>query len=291
MKMDANPFAGERAGDPAATCAQGPPTSSEQGDVRIRNAGAATWLARRPGHTVPSCPDDRINDTGRPLAWQEFAAHTAARAGSRQPLHTDDSWHKRQAARVVGATLSPALGPSARWQPRPEAFPVRRRRGIFKGWGRGARGDRLGGCLAFADENKAAGSFQIPPWEAGVMGALCFHPPRPKTPDFSQYVHSGAVCDHPVAGTADQKKGLRRELILSTRLQGARLTHFRCSRSNRTTDKLITNHAYLFIKQGLGEIQRGNTVFTAFNLQSVIKRNTAARLRNTPHVRPFPGAG
>lgn len=43
-------------------------------------------------------------------------------------------------------------------------------------------------------------------------------------------------------------------------------------------DKLITNHAYLFIKKGLGEIQRGNTVLTSFNLQSVIKRNTAARL-------------
>lgn len=43
-------------------------------------------------------------------------------------------------------------------------------------------------------------------------------------------------------------------------------------------EKLITNHAYLFIKQGLGEIQRGSTGFTSFNLQSVIKRNTAARL-------------
>lgn len=44
-------------------------------------------------------------------------------------------------------------------------------------------------------------------------------------------------------------------------------------------DKLITNHAYLFIKKGLGEIQRGNTVLTSFNLQSVIKRNTAVRLQ------------
>lgn len=68
-------------------------------------------------------------------------------------------------------------------------------------------------------------------------------------------------------------------LILSARLQGACLTRFRCSRSVGTTDQLITNHAYLFIKQGLGEIQRGNTVFTSFNLQSVIKRNTAARLQ------------
>lgn len=42
-------------------------------------------------------------------------------------------------------------------------------------------------------------------------------------------------------------------------------------------DKLITNHAYLFIKQGLGEIQRGNTAFPPFNLQSVIKQDTAAR--------------
>lgn len=75
------------------------------------------------------------------------------------------------------------------------------------------------------------------------------------------------------------KKGLQSELILSTRLQGACLTHFRCSRSIRTMDKLITNHAYLFIKRGLGEIQRGNTVLTSFNLQSVIKRNTAARLQ------------
>ncbi|KAF6125131.1 hypothetical protein HJG60_009676 [Phyllostomus discolor] len=76
-----------------------------------------------------------------------------------------------------------------------------------------------------------------------------------------------------------RKKGLPSELILSVRLQGACLTHFRCSRSARTMDKLITNHAYLFIKQGLGEIQRGNTVLTSFNLQSVIKRNTAARLQ------------
>ena len=76
-----------------------------------------------------------------------------------------------------------------------------------------------------------------------------------------------------------RKKGLPGVLILSTRLQGACLTRFRCSHSIGTTDQLITNHAYLFIKQGLGEIQRGNTVFTSFNLQSVIKRNTAARLQ------------
>lgn len=52
-------------------------------------------------------------------------------------------------------------------------------------------------------------------------------------------------------------------------------------------DKLITNHAYLFIKQGLGEIQRGNTVLTSFNLQSVIKRNTAARLQKRCLVSAF----
>lgn len=185
-----------------------------------------------------------------------------------------------------GGTPSPAVGPSVRWQPPPEAFPVHP--GIFKGWLRG-EGRSFGGSLAFADENKAAGSFQIPPWEAGVMGALCLHPPRPKPPNFSQYVHSGSICDHLVAGTTDPKKGLRRKLILSTRLQGARLTHFRCSRCNRTTDKLITNHAYLFIKQGLGDIQRGSTIFTSFNLLSVIKRNTAARLHNTASHPPFPG--
>lgn len=77
------------------------------------------------------------------------------------------------------------------------------------------------------------------------------------------------------------------ELILSTSLQGACLTHFRCSRSTRTMDKLITNHAYLFIKQGLGEIQRGNTVLTSFNLQSVIKRNTAARLQKYDLISAF----
>lgn len=52
-------------------------------------------------------------------------------------------------------------------------------------------------------------------------------------------------------------------------------------------DQLITNHAYLFIKQGLGEIQRGNTVFTSFNLQSVIKRNTAARLQKCCLISTF----
>ena len=52
-------------------------------------------------------------------------------------------------------------------------------------------------------------------------------------------------------------------------------------------DQLITNHAYLFIKQGLGEIQRGNTVFTSFNLQSVIKWNTAARLQKCCLISAF----
>lgn len=84
-----------------------------------------------------------------------------------------------------------------------------------------------------------------------------------------------------------KKKGLLSELILSMRLQGACLTHFRCSRSIHTMDKLITNHAYLFIKQGLGEIQRGNTVLTSFNLLSVIKRNTAARLQKCCQIVPF----
>lgn len=84
-----------------------------------------------------------------------------------------------------------------------------------------------------------------------------------------------------------RKKGLLSELILSTGLQGACLTHFRCSRSICTMDKLITNHAYLFIKQGLGEIQRGNTVLTSFNLQSVIKRNTAARLQKCYRISSF----
>lgn len=86
-----------------------------------------------------------------------------------------------------------------------------------------------------------------------------------------------------------RKKKFAARLILSTSLQGACLTHFRCSRSIRTMDKLITNHAYLFIKQGLGEIQRGNTVFTSFNLQSVIKWNTAARLQEMwPNICLFP---
>lgn len=55
--------------------------------------------------------------------------------------------------------------------------------------------------------------------------------------------------------------------------------------------KLITNHAYLFIKQGLGEIQSGNTALTSFNLQSVIKWNTAARLQKCCRVPPFPWLG
>ena len=84
-----------------------------------------------------------------------------------------------------------------------------------------------------------------------------------------------------------RKKGLPSELILSTRLRGACLTHFRCSRSLRTMDKLITNHAYLFIKQGLGEIQRGNAVFSSFHLQSVIKWSAAARLQERSLVSAF----
>lgn len=59
----------------------------------------------------------------------------------------------------------------------------------------------------------------------------------------------------------------------------------------RTVEKLITNHAYLFIKQGLGEIQRGSAVFASFNLQSVIKRNTAARLGLSAPFPPFLGIG
>lgn len=86
-------------------------------------------------------------------------------------------------------------------------------------------------------------------------------------------------CKMGLCGHMTRKEGLLSKLILSRRLQGACLTHFRCSRSSHTMDKLITNHAYLFIKQGLGEIHRGNTVLTSFNLQSVIKGNTAARLQ------------
>lgn len=53
-------------------------------------------------------------------------------------------------------------------------------------------------------------------------------------------------------------------------------------------DKLITNHAYLFIKKGLGEIQGGSTVLTSFNLQPVIKQDAAARLQNRCPKPAFP---
>lgn len=59
-------------------------------------------------------------------------------------------------------------------------------------------------------------------------------------------------------------------------IAGGMLNSLQVLRKPSTMGKLITNHAYLFIKQGLGEIQRGSAVFTSFNLQPVIKQNTAA---------------
>lgn len=38
------------------------------------------------------------------------------------------------------------------------------------------------------------------------MRILCLHLSRPKNPNFSQYVHCGAICDHSVAGTVDQEE-------------------------------------------------------------------------------------
>lgn len=104
-----------------------------------------------------------------------------------------------------------------------------------------------------------------------------FQPPKP---NFSQYVHCRGTADY----SGHTHRGPGRESLPATpaktvgEIAGGMLNSLQVLRKPRTMGKLITNHAYLFIKQGLGEIQRGSAVFTSFNLQPVIKPNTAAGL-------------
>jgi hypothetical protein len=90
------------------------------------------------------------------------------------------------------------------------------------------------------------------------------------------------MCDHSVAGTVDKDGRFAERINIVGRIAGGMLNPLQVLHNHPTIEELIANHAYLFIKQGLGEIQRGITVSTSFNLLlSVIKRNTAARLQ--PH--------
>lgn len=64
----------------------------------------------------------------------------------------------------------------------------------------------------------------------------------------------------------DQEERFAERINIVDEIAGGTFNSLQVLQKIRTMDKLITNHAYLFIKKGLGEIQRGNTVLTSFNL-------------------------
>lgn len=80
-------------------------------------------------------------------------------------------------------------------------------------------GDCLVAYLASADENCAC-SIQIPHWEAGLMRTLCLHLSRPKSPNFSQYVHCRAICDHSVTCTVDQEGSFAERFNIVDKIAG-----------------------------------------------------------------------
>lgn len=147
--------------------------------------------------------------------------------------------------------------------------------------------------VVLAEENKQASQSPAPTLGGTMMRTLCLHLSSPPDPIFLNMSTAEALLIILVTRTVDQDgKACRPHwLILSARLQGGMLNSLQVLQKPRTMGKLITNHAYLFIKQGLGEIQRGSAVFTSFNLQSVIKQNTAAGLGCLLSSRLFSGSG
>ena len=52
------------------------------------------------------------------------------------------------------------------------------------------------------------------------MRTLRLHLSRPKNPNFSQYVHGGATCDHSVAGTVDQEERFAERINIVDKIAG-----------------------------------------------------------------------
>lgn len=67
-------------------------------------------------------------------------------------------------------------------------------------------GDCFAGYLVFADENKPKLSLPNPTLGGRTDEDTVSSFSRPKNPNFSQYVHRRAICDHLVACTVDQEE-------------------------------------------------------------------------------------